>query len=480
MSRHERSRSPVHRLRHCEPAGKSDVKLSNRLLNGLWLLFAITPVVSSMRATGSKQVVCWTVYLVGGLALWLAQRRDPQLMVLKTFASSRVCLATAVFLLIGIQAGAWLLPAEFIAFAVMFSVAAIFVAWAGSGSSRALERRVGGCLLLSTVLVGLTVLVESALAVQDSFRPRNDMQTVTWGHPVSKNRFGFRERDFSIPKPLGMRRIMVLGDSLTFGTGLSVESRFTELLERQLNTTDRGGRVEVLNFGVSGIDTARELTILDEHIDRVAPDLVVIGFCINDPQPRQQNYAVELERFRLLFSAITNLKLLRLNHLSGFLERRTDQLLRNLGAVPQHDEALDRVYVADSLEWQSFCQTLAGIVETCRSRRLPPPVFVPLPFDSGDFNHPNAHLRKILTWNDRAAEAATTAGMTVVRLEEEFRREGDRVRWVNSWDAHPDGRCHEVYASQLATALSENIATLPSKLTGVASSPPSNSKGKTP
>jgi len=39
----------------------------------------------------------------------------------------------------------------------------------------------------------------------------------TWGKPVVKNRFGFREREFAIPKPDNVFRIMVLGDSLNLG-----------------------------------------------------------------------------------------------------------------------------------------------------------------------------------------------------------------------------------------------------------------------
>ncbi|PYS24664.1 MAG: hypothetical protein DMF72_04315 [Acidobacteria bacterium] len=54
----------------------------------------------------------------------------------------------------------------------------------------------------------------------------------TWGHKVTTNRFGLRERDFQVPKPRGAFRIIVLGDSLTWGVGLATNERYSELLEQ--------------------------------------------------------------------------------------------------------------------------------------------------------------------------------------------------------------------------------------------------------
>ena len=44
----------------------------------------------------------------------------------------------------------------------------------------------------------------------------------TWGHRVSDNSLGFREREFALPKPPGVCRVMVLGDSFTWGAGLAL------------------------------------------------------------------------------------------------------------------------------------------------------------------------------------------------------------------------------------------------------------------
>src|ERR1043166_9729043 len=72
----------------------------------------------------------------------------------------------------------------------------------------------------------------------------------SWGHPIVRNRYGFREKEFATPTPKEIQRIMVIGDSLTEGPGLMAEERFTALLQKKL-----GAGYEVLNFGVGGYDT---------------------------------------------------------------------------------------------------------------------------------------------------------------------------------------------------------------------------------
>ena len=42
----------------------------------------------------------------------------------------------------------------------------------------------------------------------------------SWGQPIHRNRLGFRSREIG-PKPPGAFRIMVLGDSMTWGAGIA-------------------------------------------------------------------------------------------------------------------------------------------------------------------------------------------------------------------------------------------------------------------
>jgi len=101
-----------------------------------------------------------------------------------------------------------------------------------------------------------------------------------WGTRVSVNSAGFRDREYPIPRNSGYR-IIVLGDSITFGFGLAnVEDTYPKQLERLLH--DYGLTSEVLNFGVAGYDLVNYVGLLEYRGLQFAPDLVVIGYCLND------------------------------------------------------------------------------------------------------------------------------------------------------------------------------------------------------
>lgn len=97
-----------------------------------------------------------------------------------------------------------------------------------------------------------------------------------WYHISSQ---GLRDREFTLDKPNGVFRIVALGDSFTFGMAVELEETWPKQLESRLN---RDRRTEVINFGVMGYDTTQEAETLREKAMNFHPDLVVIGYCLND------------------------------------------------------------------------------------------------------------------------------------------------------------------------------------------------------
>ena len=101
------------------------------------------------------------------------------------------------------------------------------------------------------------------------------------GVPVKTNRFGFRStRDDRLEKTPNTFRILVLGDSVTFGHG--AVSDYPSLLEVSLKRWRPEVDWQVWNLGVPGYNTAQEFTYLEEVGRRYSPDLVVVGFFLND------------------------------------------------------------------------------------------------------------------------------------------------------------------------------------------------------
>jgi tetratricopeptide (TPR) repeat protein len=92
------------------------------------------------------------------------------------------------------------------------------------------------------------------------------------------NSYGQRDRERTLRKPDGVRRILLLGDSVVEGYGL----RESETISRQLEDLYPDGSTEVLNFGVSAYCTRAEVELLEVKGLLFHPDVVVLVFVEND------------------------------------------------------------------------------------------------------------------------------------------------------------------------------------------------------
>lgn len=97
------------------------------------------------------------------------------------------------------------------------------------------------------------------------------------------NSLGYRDREHQIDKRPGVRRVLVLGDSLAMGLWIEkYDNAFPAKLESYLN--QRGVQSEVINFGVVGYNTLQEVATLAERGLQFKPDVVVVEYCLNDRQ----------------------------------------------------------------------------------------------------------------------------------------------------------------------------------------------------
>jgi len=103
------------------------------------------------------------------------------------------------------------------------------------------------------------------------------------GVPVRTNALGFRDdREYDLAKRSNTFRIIVLGDSVTFGHGSVYEHTYPLLLEQRLKAWRPTVGWQVWNLGVPGYNTSQELAYLLEAGPIFHPDLVVVGFYGND------------------------------------------------------------------------------------------------------------------------------------------------------------------------------------------------------
>ena len=106
------------------------------------------------------------------------------------------------------------------------------------------------------------------------------MDEVFRGADLYVNRLGFRGREYEVPKPAGVLRVVVLGDSIAFADRMNVEDRLSERLESL--AAEEGLAVEAPNLGVSGYDVIDAVASLEHLGLELEPDAVVYVLCVND------------------------------------------------------------------------------------------------------------------------------------------------------------------------------------------------------
>jgi hypothetical protein len=242
--------------------------------------------------------------------------------------------------------------------------------------------------------------------------------------------------------------------------GIATEDRYTDILQRQLASE----AIEVLNCGLPGGPTVYEREILKQFIDIVEPDRIVLGFCLNDPQPKEQTHSVERERFDeryggVIGAVVGGLDKIALLQLSDRVEKAIYRSAELAGTIPPWTVALDRVYDPNSVEWRSFVGALRDIKRMSDERGLSPPIFAVL--NQGvytdrptDYAHPDEMLKLYLKWYRRAEGAAAELGYVTVSFEDEIAAQlPNTVLAVNVLDVHPCKELHAIYAEKLLPLL---------------------------
>jgi hypothetical protein len=92
------------------------------------------------------------------------------------------------------------------------------------------------------------------------------------------NSAGFSDQDYPLERTPGLRRLVLLGDSIARGQGAPFGRAFEGLLEEQLNARDVGGEIkgyEILNFAVGSYNLTQQLGMATMRAQAYQPDVYV-------------------------------------------------------------------------------------------------------------------------------------------------------------------------------------------------------------
>jgi hypothetical protein len=242
------------------------------------------------------------------------------------------------------------------------------------------------------------------------------------------NSLGCPDRE---PGPKDRPRVLAIGDSYTQGAGVPWSRRFSNRLQ-DLFEAD-GHPVEVFNAGGCGLDTFQEADVLDRVGDAFQPDVVVVGYCLNDAEGEFPESKVTLPSLDgLLLGKLHSYAFYRLRMLKptiGFLNPPS------VGPPPycqQHE-----VHTAG---WKRVERGLDRIATWCDARGVTRVLLV-FPW----FTEGAGQDRSIMKQVERAA---SQRGFLAHHMLDDFDgRWGDLA--VSRYDAHPGADAHERIAHKL-------------------------------
>lgn len=118
---------------------------------------------------------------------------------------------------------------------------------------------------------------------------------------VTLNSYGYRDVEHTFEKDEGMKRILIIGDSMTYGAGVeSVDDIYGRVLQRKLDDA-YGSSYEVIILAQPGYSTFDELRVLHDLGLRFDPDIVILAYQLNDAEGPRSRQGFESLYFRHYF-----------------------------------------------------------------------------------------------------------------------------------------------------------------------------------
>jgi lysophospholipase L1-like esterase len=256
------------------------------------------------------------------------------------------------------------------------------------------------------------------------------------------NNIGLRGRDHALESDPGTTRILCLGDSYTFGEGVREEDTYPARLEALLHASAASAgdssSFEVINAGVQALGTRLEALLL-ERLLRLEPDVVIVGFFLNDAMP-------ERETIRLQESSWAEAE----------VSRRSFSRLLSVGWGGWQAYLRQREYLRSirasfaSSGWDECRRSLAqmrAMTERSHARFLV--VIFPVLWKlEGDYPFADLH--------EKVGAECARLGCATLDLWPVYRGRRAVALWAHATDPHPNREAHAL----AARAIAEHLGTL--------------------
>jgi len=251
------------------------------------------------------------------------------------------------------------------------------------------------------------------------------------------NMFGLRGPDVSGMKQPNGFRVLCLGDSITFGEGVREEDTYAMQLQKLLAAAMPDRKVEVLNEGVQGYGTKEEINSYHLLGAAYQPDVVIIGFFLNDAM----DFA---ETIRENDAANRELPLSRPAQISKIWET----LERRRHARAQQAEFFESIRRSfQTRNWEDCKDALLTFRGEAIRRNFRLIVVIFPVLWQLDGAYPLADVHKLVD------DAFRDLGLEYIDLLDVYRGRDAESLWVHPTDQHPNEVAHRLAAERIAEYL---------------------------
>lgn len=253
---------------------------------------------------------------------------------------------------------------------------------------------------------------------------------------VSINSEGLRGPEIARTKPEGTRRIAIVGDSVTFGFHVEESACYARILERLLaaSPVTVGERWQVLNFGVGGYSSSNEAALVRARVLDYAPDLVIVGYCLNDP---------ENEPTQPLQRAFRDPPLWERSHVLRLFGSWIQRARRDAHA---EKDSYKYWHALDGPIWESVPRALEDMRAVLGPRGVPLELVV-FPVFQGDLAWTSYGYGLV---HEQLARTAHGLGIDTLDLRAAYAATNELPRALSVDPEHPNARGHEIAARALA------------------------------
>jgi hypothetical protein len=316
-------------------------------------------------------------------------------------------------------------------------------------------RRAEILLLVGSVVVAL-LIAEAAVRLLSTGGAESGYAPLHTGRRDRQptNALGYRDLDRAQPKPAGVRRVVCLGDSFTWGVGVLFDDAWPQRIERSLSRA-RGERWEAVNLAEPGMNSVQEASRLESEGLGYEPDVVVLGYVLNDSEDedaaearRAKDWAEEEHRQKTLSERLASR-----SALLSLVRTRLVATLENRRRITGYRS----MYADDYAGWKNAQRALKAMGGMCRARGVPFVVVIfPLFANPLGAGYPFADVHA------KVAQAAGEAGAKVVDLLPLYSKVDWKLLVVNgAADEHPNEIAHRIAAQAIARAIEEVVPRVP-------------------